>query len=90
MRAIDSYQNFTFSGVTSVTYLANIGEGIPKHDHTYPHLTVCLQGSIIVRKEGKEVTVTPKDGAIYLPEKQWHEIEAAEDNTIFQNVFSFN
>lgn len=88
MKAIESCQSFTFSRVTTFTYVANAGEGIPKHDHTYPHLTVCLQGAIVVRKEGKEVTIRPKDGAIYLPEKQWHEIEAVEDNTIFQNINS--
>ena len=43
--------------------------------------------SCYVRKEGKEILVTKETQPINLVENDWHEIEAAEDGTVFINVF---
>lgn len=69
-------------------YHANKGEGLPRHDHYYSHLTMCFAGRCAVRKEGKEVVVTKDTQPINLVAKEWHEIEALEDGTVFVNTFA--
>jgi quercetin dioxygenase-like cupin family protein len=69
-------------------YHANKGEGLPKHDHTFAHATFCAAGSFYIRKEGKELVVTKDTQPINLVANEWHEIEAAEDGTIFINMFT--
>lgn len=69
-------------------YHANYGEGLPKHDHVYSHLTMCHSGKCIVRKEGKELVMTKDTQPVNLAANEWHEIEALEDGTVFVNVFS--
>lgn len=64
------------------------GEGLPKHEHSYSHLTICTSGSIIVRKENREVTLTKDSQPVNLVANEWHEIEALEDGTVFINVFA--
>ena len=77
-----------YDGVTLRTYLANRGQGLARHEHVYSHLTYCHRGSILVRKEGKEYTLRPTEAPLNLKPNEWHEIEALEDDTIFQNVFA--
>jgi quercetin dioxygenase-like cupin family protein len=60
---------------------------LPKHTHSYPHLTMCHAGSCIVRKENKEIILTKNSNPINLVANEWHEIEALEDNTVFVNIF---
>lgn len=79
--------SFSFHGTQHNVYHADVGEGLPRHEHNYPHLTVCHAGSCAVRKEGKQVVITKSDAPIYLVERQWHEIEALEDGTVFENIF---
>jgi quercetin dioxygenase-like cupin family protein len=67
---------------------ANTGEGLPQHQHQYNHLTMVHAGSIVIRKEGKEVVRTKNEKPVNLLANQWHEIEALEDNTVFVNVFA--
>ncbi|WP_396189618.1 hypothetical protein [Flavobacterium sp.] len=69
-------------------YHANVNEGLSKHEHLYSHLTVCHAGSIIVRKEGRELIMTKNTQPVNLTANEWHEIEALEDGTVFVNVFS--
>lgn len=69
-------------------YHADKGEGLPRHEHLYSHLTMCFAGSCAVRKEGKEVIVTKDTQPINLVGSEWHEIEALEDGTVFVNVFA--
>lgn len=76
------------NGTTINIYHANKGEGLPKHDHVYSHLTMCHAGSIAVRKENKEVVRTKDSQPVNLVANEWHEIEALEDGTIFVNVFA--
>ena len=80
--------SFTYYGATINIFHANKGEGLPKHNHTFAHATLCTSGSCYVRKEGKEIIMDKKTQPINLVENDWHEIEAIEDNTVFINVFA--
>ena len=75
-------------GTSINVYHAHKGEGLPSHDHPYSHLTMCHAGSIIVRKEGRELVMTQDTQPVNLIANEWHEIEALEDNTVFVNVFA--
>lgn len=77
-----------YDGVVLYVYHANAGEGLPRHDHVYSHLTMCTAGSCVIRKENKEVVVTKETQPINLVAGEWHEIEALEDGTVFVNVFA--
>ena len=80
----------TQDGTTLNVYHANKGEGLPKHDHVYSHLTMCHAGLLIVRKEGRELVMTKDTQPVNLVANEWHEIEALEDGTVFVNVFAEN
>ncbi len=80
--------SFTYDGAQINVYHANKGEGLPRHSHAFSHATMCNAGSCWVRKEGKEVLITKETQPINLLADQWHEIEAAEDGTVFVNVFA--
>lgn len=69
-------------------YHPNKGEGLPRHEHIYSHLTMCHAGSIIVRKEGRELVMTKDTQPVNLTANEWHEIEALENGTVFVNVFA--
>ena len=75
-------------GTTLNIYHADLGEGLPRHEHTFQHLTICNAGSIVIRKEGKEVVRTKDNQPVNLVANEWHEIEALEDGTVFVNVFA--
>jgi quercetin dioxygenase-like cupin family protein len=79
---------FTYDGAQINVYHANKGEGLPRHLHHFAHAMMCNAGSCWVRKEGKEVLVTKETQPINLVANEWHEIEAAEDGTVFVNVFA--
>lgn len=76
------------NSTTMNIYHANMGEGLPRHEHTFAHLTIVNVGSTIIRKEGKEMTMTKDSQPVLLTENEWHEIEALEDGTVFVNVFA--
>lgn len=78
----------TYDGATLNVYHANKGQGLPRHEHNFAHLTMCHAGSCIIRKEGIEKVITKDTQPVNLLANQWHEIEALEDNTVFVNVFS--
>jgi len=78
----------TYDGATLNVYHANKGQGLPRHAHTFTHLTMCHAGSILVAKEGKSLTMTKNTQPVNLVENEWHEIEALEDGTVFVNVFA--
>lgn len=77
----------TQNGTNLNVYHANKGEGLPKHEHIYSHLTFCHSGSLVVRKEGRELVMNKNTQPVNLLAGQWHEIEALEDGTVFVNVF---
>lgn len=67
---------------------ADKGEGLPRHDHVFSHLTFCHAGSVIVRKENRELVMTKDTQPVNLKAAEWHEVEALEDGTVFVNVFA--
>ena len=78
----------TYDGASIIVFHCNKGQGLPRHQHTYAHLTMCHAGSCIVRKEGRELVMNKNTQPVNLTAAEWHEIEALEDGTVFVNVFS--
>lgn len=78
----------TQDSTTLNVYHANKGEGLPKHEHPHSHLTFCHAGCCVVRKDGRELLMTKDTQPVNLVGKEWHEIEALEDGTVFVNVFA--
>lgn len=85
---INPHRSVTQNGTRLSVYHANNGEGLQRHQHVYSHLTMCHAGSIVVRKEGKELVMTKDTQPVNLVANEWHEIEALEDDTVFVNVFA--
>ena len=77
-----------YNGATVNVYHADKGQGLPRHEHSYAHLTMCHAGSCLVTKEGKSLTMTKDTQPVNLTANEWHEIEALEDGTVFVNVFA--
>jgi len=77
-----------YDGAFLNVFHANKGEGLPRHEHVYAHLTVCHSGSCVIRKEGIEKLIDKYTQPINLKANEWHEIEALEDETVFVNVFA--
>jgi quercetin dioxygenase-like cupin family protein len=88
MIAVSPRHSFSYDGAQINVFHANKGEGLPKHEHIFSHATMCNAGSCWVRKEGKEVLIDKNTQPINLVAGEWHEIEAAEDGTVFVNVFA--
>lgn len=80
--------SFPYEGAQLNIYHANRGEGLPKHNHEYAHATFCVSGSCYVRNERGEHLIDKYSQPINLVANEWHEIEAAEDGTVFINVFA--
>jgi quercetin dioxygenase-like cupin family protein len=78
----------TQNGTTLAVYHTNVGEGLPRHEHLYSHLTICTSGRCIVRKEGRQLEMTKDTQPVNLVANEWHEIEALENETVFINVFA--
>ena len=87
-KAITPVHQVIYNGATLNVYHTNKGQGLPRHEHTFSHLTICHSGSLIVRKEGRELIITKETQPVDLVGGEWHEIEALEDNTVFVNLFS--
>lgn len=68
-------------------YHANIGDGLPKHSHSYTHATLCNAGSCEVRLQGRSYILNKDSVPLNLPAGEWHEIEALENGTVFLNIF---
>jgi quercetin dioxygenase-like cupin family protein len=77
-----------YDGATLNIFHVNKGEGLPAHSHLFAHATMCMAGSCIVRKEGKELVMTKETQPVNLTANDWHEIEALEDGTVFANMFA--
>jgi quercetin dioxygenase-like cupin family protein len=88
MQVVTSAHQVTYDGTTLNVYHASKGQGLPRHEHLYSHLTMCHAGSILVTKEGKSLTMTKDTQPVNLVANEWHEIEALEDGTVFVNVFA--
>lgn len=88
MQNIAPVHSFVYGGSSFHVYHANKGEGLPRHEHTFAHATICNAGSCIIRKEGREKVIDKHTQPIDLVANEWHEIEALEDNTVFINIFA--
>jgi len=88
VKVIGYAHEVTHEKSTLRVFLANNGEGLPRHEHDYSHLTMCHSGSCVIRKEGIEKIINKYTQPINLKANEWHEIEALEDGTVFVNVFS--
>ena len=78
----------TYDGAVINVYHCDKGQGLPRHEHVYAHLTMCHAGSCIVRKENRELIMNKYTQPVNLTAAEWHEIEALEDGTVFVNVFA--
>jgi len=78
----------TQDSTTVNVYHANKGQGLPRHEHDYAHLTMVHAGSVLVTKEGKSLIMTKDTQPVNLVANEWHELEALEDGTVFVNVFA--
>ena len=87
---IAPHHQLTYDGATLNIFHANKGEGLPRHEHTWAHATMCHAGSCIVRKEGRSLVMNKETQPVNLVANEWHEIEALEDDTVFVNVFAEN
>lgn len=88
MQTVNPAHSAIYDGATLNVYHASKGQGLPRHEHIYAHLTMCHAGSILVTKEGKSLTMTKDTQPVNLVANEWHEIEALEDGTVFVNVFA--
>ena len=88
MQVVAPAHKITYDGATLNVYHANKGQGIPRHEHAYAHLTMCHAGSCLVTKENKSLTMTKNTQPVNLTANEWHEIEALENGTVFVNVFA--
>ena len=88
IKHIGTAHYFTYDGAVLNIFHANTGEGLPQHSHAYAHATCCHAGSLIIRKEGRELVMTKDTQPVNLVAAEWHEIEALEDGTVFVNVFA--
>ena len=88
VNAVVPVHQVTYDGATLNVYHANKGQGLPRHEHSYAHLTMCHAGSCLVTKEGKSLVMTKDTQPVDLIADGWHEIEALEDGTVFVNVFA--
>jgi len=88
MKNLTPVHDFSYDTGRIKVFHANAGEGLVKHEHTFPHATFCMDGKCVVRKEGKEITLDKFSQPIELFANEWHEIEAIEDGTVFCNVLA--
>lgn len=81
---------FTVDGCTVNTFhIEKSGEGHPKHEHEYDHVTQVHNGRLLVTMAHTTFEMTKETKPICFPANQWHELEALEDNTVFCNIFAF-
>ena len=80
--------SFDYDGTHFNTFHANAGEGLPRHDHVYTHCTQCTAGRLKVTKDGVELILTKDSQPVVLTAGEWHELEALEDGTIWNNIFA--
>ena len=85
---IQPFHSITYDGAQLNIYHADKGQGLSKHHHAYAHLTMVHAGSLIARKENKELVMTKDTQPVNLVANEWHELEALEDGTVFVNVFA--
>jgi len=79
---------FEYDGTHINVYHANKGDGLPKHDHVYTHVTYCCAGKLQVTKKDIKIILTKESQPIVFKAGEWHEFEAIEDGTVWSNIFA--
>ena len=87
-KPVEIKHQFEYGNCHVRIYHASKGEGIPKHSHPYDHATFCNAGSCIIRTANVTATIDKDSKPLNLVGKEWHEIEALENGTVFVNVFA--
>ncbi len=88
--ALPTY-SFNVNGATINTFhIPKAGEGHPKHQHEYNHVTMVHSGRLLVTTPKVTFEMTKDTRPILFPADEWHELEAIEDGTVFTNVFGEN
>jgi quercetin dioxygenase-like cupin family protein len=88
VKGLNPRHAFEYDGTQVNVYHGNIGEGLPKHDHSYTHCTVCYAGKLKITKENLELVLTKDSQPVVLTAGEWHELEAIEDGTVWSNLFA--
>jgi len=78
----------TQNNTTLNVYHVSKGEGLPRHEHSFSHLTMCHAGSCVIRNKRRSLVMTKETQPVNLVANEWHEVEALEDGTVFVNVFA--
>ena len=69
-------------------HIQKAGEGHPKHD--YDHVTQVHSGKLLVTTPKTSFVMDKNTKPILFPAKEWHELEAIENETVFCNIFAEN
>lgn len=82
---------FTLDGCTINTFhIEKAGEGHPKHEHNYDHVTQVHSGKLLVTTSTTSFIMDKNSKPILFPANEWHELEAIENETVFCNIFAEN
>lgn len=80
---------FTVDGCTINTFhIDKAGTGHPKHEHDYDHVTQVHAGRLLITTPNTSFEMDKNSKPVRFPAKEWHELEALEDGTVFCNVFA--
>lgn len=90
IQPIQPRHQVTYDGVALNIYHADKGQGLPRHQHIFSHLTTVHSGLLIVRKESRELVMSKDTQPVNLIANEWHEIEVLENGTVFVNIFAEN
>jgi quercetin dioxygenase-like cupin family protein len=83
--------HFDVNGCTINTFhIQKSGEGHPKHEHEYDHVTQVHSGKLLVTTPTTSFIMDKNSKPILFPANEWHELEAIEDETVFCNIFAEN
>jgi quercetin dioxygenase-like cupin family protein len=86
--ALPKYSFSVNDSTINTFHVDKAGEGHPKHEHDYDHVTLVHSGRLLVTTQNNGIFEMTKDSKpLLFPANQWHELEAMEDGTVFTNVF---
>jgi quercetin dioxygenase-like cupin family protein len=77
---------YNYGNVTVQVFHAQKGKGLPAHEHNFAHTTQCHAGRISVTKQSGTWVLDKSTKPLLLKANEWHEIEALDDETVFENI----
>jgi len=87
--ALPKYYLDIDGATVNIFHVDKAGEGHPKHVHTYNHVTVVHSGKLkVITEKNGTFEMTKETKPLLFPANEWHELIAAEDNTVFCNYFA--